>query len=257
MSDVPVAVVTGAGWWPDQSPGLGWAVALELAEAGHEVVAVDKESGPAQRVAADLRERGFKASALALDVTDAAAAKAVVDEIASKHGRLDVLVNAAALTLHRWGLKPFHDITAEQCDLEINVTLRGALNVTRAALPHMQARRQGSVIFVSSVLAFEPAPRQVVYGLCKAGLVSATASLAAENGPLGIRVNCVCPGVMKTRVTDKLPPKYMETFINRSALRRISEPREVARVVRFLVSPQASYVNGASIRVDGGATGAL
>jgi len=257
MVSKPLAVVTGAGWWESNSPGLGWAIALELADAGHEVVVLDKELAPAEKSAADLRQKGFAAHAMALDVTQAAGAKAVIDEIAAKFGRLDALANAAALTMHRWGLKPFHEITPEQCDLEIDITLRGALNVTRAALPHMYKAGRGSVVFVGSVLAFDPAPKQVVYGLCKAALVSVASSLAGEAGPHGVRVNCVCPGIMKTRVTDKLPPNYMEVFLKRTALGRISDPREVGRVVRFLCSEQASYVNGVSIRVDGGQTGAM
>ncbi|MEW6776196.1 MAG: SDR family oxidoreductase [Bdellovibrionota bacterium] len=253
----PVAVVTGAGWWEGQSPGLGWAIALELAGAGRRVVVLDKEQTPADRSAEDLRKRGYDASGMALDVTDPFRSKEVINQIISQYGRIDALANAAALTMHKWGLKNFHEITPDQCDIEINVTLRGALNVTRAALPYMYAQKSGAVVFVGSVLAFDPAPKQAVYGLCKAALVSLTASLAGEAGPNGVRVNCVCPGIMKTRVTDKLPEKYMDTFTKRTALGRISDPREVARVARFLCSEEASYVNGVSIRVDGGQTGAV
>ena len=253
----PLALITGAGWWPEQSPGLGWALGVALASAGYRVVLSDREIEPAERAAADLQAKGYAAEAAAIDVTDDGAVARAIDAIASRHGRLDAAVNAAALTLHRWGLKPFHEITAEQCRQEMAVTLGGALNVSRAAIPHLLARGAGNLIFVASVLADEPAPRQAIYGLCKAALKSLTASLAAELGPQGIRVNAVSPGVMKTRVTDKLPPAYMDTFIARSALRRISEPREIAAVVRFLVSEQASYVNGQTIRVDGGGVGAV
>ncbi len=253
----PVALITGAGWWPDQSPGLGWALGAELAEAGYRVVLSDREIEPAERAAADLAAKGFTAEAAAIDVTDDRAVARAIDAIAARHGRLDAAVNAAALTLHRWGLKPFHEISAEQCQQEMAVTLGGALNISRAAIPHLLAQGAGNLIFVASVLADEPAPRQAIYGLCKAALKSLTASLAAELGPQGIRVNAVSPGVMKTRVTDKMPPKYMDLFIARSALGRISEPREIAAVVRFLVSEQASYVNGQTIKVDGGGVGAL
>jgi 3-oxoacyl-[acyl-carrier protein] reductase len=256
-SEMPVALITGAGWWPGQSPGLGWAAALELAEAGHAVVVADKELAPAEHAAADLAERGHRARGVVLDVSDGDAAMRCAEAIAAAEGRLDVVVNAAALTMHRWGLRSFHEITEEECDLEIGVTLKGALNVSRAAIPHLLKRGAGSLIFVASVLADEPAPRQAIYGLCKAALISLTRSLAAELGPEGIRVNTVSPGVMKTRVTDRMPDKYMDIFIERSALGRISDPREIARVIRFLVSDQASYVNGQTIRVDGGGVGAL
>jgi NAD(P)-dependent dehydrogenase (short-subunit alcohol dehydrogenase family) len=252
-----VALITGAGWWPDQSPGLGWALGAELAEAGYRVVLSDREIEPAERAAADLVDKGFTAEAAAIDVTDDGAVARAVDAAAARHGRLDAVVNAAALTLHRWGLKPFHEISAEQCQQEMAVTLVGALNISRAAIPHLLTQGAGNLIFVASVLADEPAPRQAIYGLCKAALKSLTASLAAELGPQGIRVNAVSPGVMKTRVTDKMPPKYMDLFIARSALRRISEPREIAAVVRFLVSEQASYVNGQTIKVDGGGVGVV
>jgi 3-oxoacyl-[acyl-carrier protein] reductase len=254
-SDGPVALVTGAGWWPEQSPGLGWAAALELAEAGHAVVVADREAEPAEHAAADLTERGYRARGAVLDVTDGDAAMRCVEEISGTEGRLDVVVNAAALTMHRWGLRSFHEITEEECDLEIGVTLKGALNVSRAAIPQLLKRGSGSLIFIASVLADEPAPKQAIYGLSKAALVNLTRSLAAELGPEGIRVNAVSPGVMKTRVTDRMPDKYMDIFIERSALKRISDPREIGRVIRFLVSDQASYVNGQTIRVDGGGVG--
>ena len=254
-SDHPVAIVTGAGWWADQSPGLGWAIAVELGEAGHHVVVVDKNGDAAERSAGDLRNRDIPAEGVELDITDGASVRETVAALAERHGRLDTLVNAAALTMHKWGLRAFHEITEEECDLEMGVTLRGALNMTRAVLPHLLERGAGNIVFIGSILAFEPAPRQVVYGLSKAALVSVTASLAAETGPHGVRVNCVCPGLMKTRVTDRLPDKYMDKFVAQSALRRVSDPREVGRVVRFLASDAASYVNGAVIRADGGAAG--
>ncbi|MDP7546664.1 MAG: SDR family NAD(P)-dependent oxidoreductase, partial [Alphaproteobacteria bacterium] len=165
-----VALITGAGWWPDQSPGLGWALGAELAEAGYRVVLSDREIEPAERAAADLVDKGFTAEAAAIDVTDDGAVARAVDAAAARHGRLDAVVNAAALTLHRWGLKPFHEISAEQCQQEMAVTLVGALNISRAAIPHLLTQGAGNLIFVASVLADEPAPRQAIYGLCKAAL---------------------------------------------------------------------------------------
>ena len=257
MSERTVSLVTGAGWWADQSPGLGYAIASVLAEQGHHVVVLDKEPEPADRSATALRNAGHSAEGIALDITKGGRVLEVIDDIAKQAGRIDNLINAAALTLHRWGLKSFHKLSQEQCDLEIEVTLKGALHATRVALPHMLAQGKGNVIFIGSTLASEPAPKQVIYGLCKAALVSATQSLAAEVGPRGVRVNCVSPGLMKTRVTDRLNDNFMGIFKKASALGRMSDPREVANVVRFLVSDEASYVNGVAIRADGGHAGNL
>ena len=256
-SERPVALVTGAGRWPEQSPGLGAAIARELALAGHEIVVMDREPGPAEATAADLRDEGHAAEGVGLDVTDAPAALEVLAGIAERKGRIDVLAHAAALTMHSWGLRSFHRITPDQCDLELDVTLRGTLNVARGVLPTMYEAGRGAMVFVSSMLAFEPCPRQTLYGVAKAAIVSFTRSLAAETGPEGIRVNCVCPGTMRTRVTEAMPDQYMKPFIDGSALKRIADPAEVARVVRFLASDEASYVNGAALRVDGGGTGML
>jgi NAD(P)-dependent dehydrogenase (short-subunit alcohol dehydrogenase family) len=256
-SQKSIAVVTGAGWWPDYIPGIGLAISQVLAEAGHRIIVLDKELEPAERSAADLRDKGHDATGMALDVADDAMAADTIGTIIGNEGRIDVLVNAAALTLARWGLKPFHEITQEQCDLEIDITLKGALNVTRHVLPHMLERESGNIICISSVMGVEPAPRMSIYGLSKAALVSFTTSLAAEAGPKGIRVNAVCPGLVKTRVTAKMPSFSNDAFVAHSALKRGCEPREIASVVGFLVSPEAGFVNGQAIRVDGGVAGII
>ena len=255
MGDKPTALVTGAGWWPDYDPGIGLALAREMAERGHRVLVTDRELAPAQRSVEQLKTEGLDARAAVLDVTDKAQCKGVLDQLIADEGRLDTLVNAAALTLARWGLKQFHDIQPEQCDQEIEVTLKGALNVTRAALPAMYQRGAGSIIFISSVMGYEPSPQMSIYGLSKAALINFTMSLAAEAGPRGIRVNAICPGVIKTRVTNRMPPQHTEKFLRNSALHRVGEPSEIAKVAGFLVSDAASFVTGQAIRVDGGSMG--
>jgi len=250
-----VAVITGAGWWDNHPPGLGFAIAKQLAEDGHKVIVQDRELAPAERSANSLRELGFEASAQAMDVADAGHCTRQIEALLAAHGRIDILVNAAALTLARWGLRRFHEITPDECDQEIAVTLKGALNATRAVLPHMLERGSGNIIMISSIMAFEPSARMTIYGICKAALVNFTASLAAEVGPRGIRVNCVCPGSMKTRVTASMPKPLMEAFVESTALGRMADAAEVANVVRFLVSDAAAYVTGQSIRVDGGKAG--
>lgn len=256
-SNKPVALVTGAGWWPEHIPGIGHAIALALGREGHRVIVSDRELEPAERSAKDLREKGVDAGAVALDVTDNEQANQVAQALIAQEGHIDVLINAAALTLNRWGLKRFHDITPEQCDTEIDVTLKGALNVTRNVLPHMLERERGNIIFISSVMGLEPAPRMTIYGLSKAALASFTTSLAGEVGPRGIRVNAICPGSIRTRVATKMPEWINEAFFKRSAMSRGGEPEEIANVAVFLTSEKASYVNGQCIRVDGGVQGLL
>ena len=256
-ADKPIALITGAGWWPEHIPGIGHAIALALGRDGYRVIVSDRELEPAERSAKDLREKGLDAAAVALDVTDNGQAHQVVQTLIAQEERMDVLVNAAALTLNRWGLKRFIDITPEQCDTEIDVTLKGALNVTRNVLPHMLERERGNIIFISSVMGLEPSARMSIYGLSKAALASFTTSLAGEVGPRGIRVNAICPGSIRTRVATKMPDWINETFFKRSALSRGGEPEEIANVAAFLVSEKASYVNGQCIRVDGGVQGLL
>lgn len=255
MTDAAIAVVTGAGWWENHPPGLGYAIAGQLAAAGHKVIVQDRELAPAERSAQSLRALGHGVEAQAMDVADAAHCAQQIAALLQAHGRIDILVNAAALTLARWGLRRFHEITPQECDQEIAVTLKGALNATRAVLPHMLERGAGNIIMISSVMAFEPSSRMTIYGLCKAALVNFTASLAAEVGPRGIRVNCVCPGAMKTRVTANMPQAMMDAFVGDTALERMADAAEVANVVSFLVSDAAAYVTGQAIRVDGGKAG--
>ncbi len=232
-----VILVTGG------SRGIGRAIVETLVRAGSVVAFTYRGSkDAAEGIAAAYPDRAWPYQA---DVTDAARAEAIIDELVKKHGRLDGLVNNAGITQDNLLLR----LTEAQWDAVLQTNLKGPFLYTKAALKPMLRQRSGSIVNISSIVGLTGNPGQTNYAAAKAGLIAFTRSLAKEIGSRNIRVNAIAPGFIQTDMTTHLPN---EAWQSRIALGRLGQPTEIATVCAFLLSDLASYITGEVIVVDGG-----
>jgi len=233
-------VITGA------SRGIGKATARMFHEAGARVALVARHQERLAQVAEELG--GERVLTLAADLADPEAPKTVIDAVVKAWGGLDVLVNNAGITRDRFLLR----LSEEDLETVLNVNLKAAFRMARTALRPMLKARQGVIVNVSSVVGLTGNPGQSIYAASKAGLIAFTRSLAREVGSRQIRVVAVAPGFIETDMTRDLPEEVKTAYHQQIALGRFGQPEEVARVIRFLASPEASYISGQVIVVDGG-----
>ena len=240
-----VAVVTGAG------SGMGRATAYLLADEGASVAVVDRNEDTARETAAAITDAGGDAVAWALDVSDAGAVRAVVDEVADHFGPVRIVVNNAGVSR----LAALGDDAAypEAWAQNLAVNLTGELNVVRAALPHLREAGNGRIVNIASTEGLGATAGNSPYVAAKHGVVGLTRALAVELGREGITVNCVCPGPINTGMTAAIPEEAKTKFARRRVpMRRYGEPEEVAHVTLSLVLPASSFITGAVVPVDGG-----
>lgn len=249
-----VAVVTGAG------QGIGRAIALRLAADGMDIAVGDVQRDHAEAVADEIRALGRRTIAVAADVTVAAARQQLFDAALQQLGRLDVLINNAAI--QRVAL-PI-DVTEEHWDRVMDVNAKAVYFCCRLALKHMLDQRSGRIVNIASMAGKAASTiYHPVYNVSKAAVLAMTKTFALAYASEGIRVNAVCPGVIETpmqdvvdrefaRVTGEPPEQIRATRVGRIPMGHIGEPDEVAAVVSFLVGPDSRYMTGQAINVTGG-----
>ena len=253
-----VALVTGA------AQGIGQAVANLLFTAGARLILTDRQADKLVVTAASLQERGAEVVSLAADVAKATEVEALVQRGLEAYGAIDVLVNNAGGSGHI-GVDQIDEISDELWDEIVDSNLKSAFVCSRAVVPHMQQRQQGSIINFSSLTAkggFGPrgtSAARLPYAGAKAGIIGLTSQLSKDLGPSGIRVNAVMPGLVLTPPDARVSQRYQDLTSDEQAgmlsgipLGRAGRPEEVAAVVLFLASDAASYVSGAVIEVGGG-----
>ena len=244
-----VAFVTGA------ARGIGRATAEGFSHAGAAVAVLDRDATEAQRVAEDIERAGGRALALGADVADPGAISDAVARCRDVFGRLDVLVNNAGIHFAR-GIAEYTD---DEIDRLLGVNLKGALHAIRSALPLLRLSK-GSIVSVSSMTGLVGQDRGAVYVATKGALIAMTKALALELAADGIRVNCVCPAGVDTPLmrtwaqTLPDPEAVLRGQADMHLFKRLASSEEIASAILFLASPDASFITGVSLPVEGGAT---
>lgn len=238
-----IALVTGG------SRGIGRAIALRLAQEGASVAILYAGNAQAAQAAAEeIQALGVKAAMVQADVSDFGQAQAAYAAVKAQLGAPDILVNNAGITRDKLAMR----MSQEDFDRVVQVNLSGAFYLIRAALPDFVRRRSGRIINITSVSGLDGNPGQANYSAAKAGLVGLTKSLAREVAARGITVNAVAPGFVQTDMTAAMNPDTLSQALRLVPMGRPAQPREIAGAVAFLAGPDAGYITGQVIRVDGG-----
>jgi 3-oxoacyl-[acyl-carrier protein] reductase len=238
-----IALVTGA------SGGIGKAISLELARGGAFVnVHYNMNGERASQIVDEIVNSGGKAQAVGADISNSEALHKMVDDIVERHGRIDILVNNAAVNRETLFIR----LKDEDIDFVFGVNLIGLINVTRLCVKHMMKNRWGRIVHISSPAAIAGSPAQSLYSASKAAIHALSKSLAQELGSRNITSNVVLPGIINTRMIKTLTDERRDEFLGRIPMGRFGEPEEVAHAVRFLVSEEAGYISGAELFVTGG-----
>ena len=236
-----VALVTGA------SRGIGAAIALELARKGVKVIGTaTTDSGAAKITDALAAFPGCVGRTL--DVTQRAAGEALVDALVKEHGGLQVLVNNAGITRDNLAMRMKDD----EWDAVMEANLKGVFRMSRAVMRTMMKQRYGRIINITSVVGASGNPGQANYAAAKAGVAGMTRALARELGSRNITVNCVAPGFIETDMTASLQEDQQKALLTQIPLGHLGKPADVAHAVAYLASPQAAYVTGQELHVNGG-----
>ncbi|CAD6547602.1 MULTISPECIES: 3-oxoacyl-ACP reductase FabG [Paraburkholderia] len=240
--DNQAAIVTGA------TRGIGRAIALELARQGATVIGTATSEAGAQAISAAFEEAGLKGRGAVLNVNDAAAAEALIDATVKEFGGLAILVNNAGITQDNLAMRMKDD----EWDSVIDTNLKSVFRLSRAVLRPMMKAKGGRIINITSVVGSSGNPGQANYAAAKAGVAGMTRALAREIGSRGITVNCVAPGFIDTDMTKDLPAEQQAALKQQIPLGRLGSPDDIAHAVAFLASPQAAYITGTTLHVNGG-----
>jgi 3-oxoacyl-[acyl-carrier protein] reductase len=236
-----VALVTGA------SRGIGAAIAHELAHRGVRVIGTATTDDGAAKVSHALAAYASCKGAK-LDVNDASAAEALVDSIVKEHGGLQILVNNAGITRDMLAMR----LKDEDWDAVLDTNLKAVFRLSRAVMRTMMKQRYGRIVSITSVVGASGNPGQANYAAAKAGVAGMTRALARELGSRGITVNCIAPGFIETDMTASLPEEQQKALLGQIPLGHLGKPADIAHAVAFVASPEAAYITGQEIHVNGG-----
>jgi NAD(P)-dependent dehydrogenase (short-subunit alcohol dehydrogenase family) len=243
-----VAIVTGA------SRGIGAAIAANMAEEGAKVVLVSRKIDGLQGVADEIRGNGGDAMPVACHVGHPNQRQEMLDQALKGYGKVDILVNNAATNPH---FGPMLSIDEGAWDKTFEVNVKGYFGMIQLVASHLQQRKsKGSVVNIASVVGQMAAPMQGVYAMTKAAVISMTKTLAMELGGSGIRVNAIAPGLIETKFAQVLVDNdaIRKTIVDRTAVGRIGQPRDIAGGAVFLASDESDYLTGDVMVIDGGWT---
>ncbi|EIC19993.1 3-oxoacyl-ACP reductase FabG [Thiorhodovibrio frisius] len=243
MMENEIALVTGA------SRGIGRAIAVVLGQAGARVAGTATTEEGAQRIQQELIGQGVRALGLCMNVTDSASMDAALARISDEFGAApSILVNNAGITKDNLMMR----MKDEEWDAIIATDLSAVFHLTKRCMRAMTKARHGRIINITSVVGFSGNAGQTNYAAAKAGLVGFSKSLAREIGGRGVTVNCVAPGFIATDMTSALPDAHRDALLGSIPLGRLGQAEEVAAAVAFLASPQAGYITGETLHVNGG-----
>lgn len=237
-----IALITGA------SRGIGAAIALALGEQGATVIGTATSDGGAASISSAFAAANIKGEGMALNVNDAAQVEATLKTIGEKYGDVSILVNNAGITRDTLLMR----MKDEDWDAVISTNLTSVFRMSQAVLRPMMKARAGRIISISSVVGHMGNAGQTNYAAAKAGMTGFTKSLAAEVGSRGITVNCVAPGFIDTDMTAELSEDITNKMLARIPAGRLGNVKEIAATVAFLASPNAAYITGETIHVNGG-----
>ncbi len=237
-----VAIVTGG------SRGIGREICLKLAKEGAKIVIFDIEENLSRKVVEDIISTGEEALFLKVDVSEFGEVSEGVKKTVDKFKRIDILVNNAGITSDRLLLR----MEEEDWDRVLAVNLKGSFNCLKAVVGLMIRQKYGRIVNVSSTVGLRGNVGQANYAASKAGIVGLTKSAAKELGRRNITVNAIAPGFIQTPMTEKLDERTKKSFLSQIPLGRAGRPEEVASLVSYLVSEEASYITGEVIKIDGG-----
>ncbi len=238
-----IAIVTGA------ARGIGLAAAERLAREGAAVIAADVDAATQAREAERLRASGLSVTAVHCDVGDRASVEQCVRGVEAEHGRVDILVNNAGIAGR---IAPLEDITDRDWDEMMRINLRSVYLGCQAVIPGMKARRYGRIVNVASIAGKEGNPNAIPYSTAKAGVIAFTKALAKEVATLGIYVNAIAPAVIETPILDQVTPEHIKYMLQRIPIGRMGQPSEVAALIAWLASDEASFTTGQCIDISGG-----
>lgn len=237
-----IAFVTGA------ARGIGAAIVRSLGRRGATVIGADINEAAAREIQQALDTAGIPGWGAVLDVTDGAACEAVIGEIEKRFGAVTILVNNAGITRDNLAMR----MKEEEWDAVIDTNLKSVFRLSKLVLRGMMKARQGRIINISSVVAASGNPGQINYAASKAGVAGLSRSLAQELGSRNITVNCVAPGFIDTAMTRALSEEQRAALIQKIPLGRLGQPEDIANAVAFLAGPEAAYITGAMLHVNGG-----